>query len=114
MVIDSKIINGSAVVRISGTLSVENLGQFDKTLGEYLDTGVNAILDFSKLNFIDSSCLGIIVMYYSRYGEAGKILCISSLNSNIFQMFSLTGIGRRVPIYDSVEDALEYLSEQSE
>jgi anti-sigma B factor antagonist len=63
------------------------------------------LLDFSHVDFIDSSCLGALVsILKSLNGKGELVLC--SLNSNIHDLFKLTRMDRIFSIKDNRQDAL--------
>ncbi|WMT12679.1 STAS domain-containing protein [Serratia fonticola] len=53
----------------------------------------NILLDFSHVDFIDSSCLGALVSILKSLNDRGE-LALCSLNSNIQNMFKLTRMDR--------------------
>lgn len=68
----------------------------------------NILLDFSHVDFIDSSCLGALVsILKSLNGKGELVLC--SLNSNIHNLFKLTRMDRIFSIRDNRQDALQML-----
>lgn len=68
----------------------------------------NVLLDFSHVDFIDSSCLGALVsILKSLNGKGELVLC--SLNSNIHNLFQLTRMDRIFSIQDNRQDALQML-----
>ncbi|MGL4381512.1 MAG: STAS domain-containing protein [Vibrio sp.] len=68
----------------------------------------SVLLDFSHVDFIDSSCLGALVsILKSLNGKGELVLC--SLNSNILNLFKLTRMDRIFSIKDNRHDALKML-----
>ncbi|MBV8041223.1 STAS domain-containing protein [Pluralibacter sp.] len=68
----------------------------------------NVLLDFSHVDFIDSSCLGALVsILKSLNGKGELVLC--SLNVNIHNLFKLTRMDRIFSIKDNRQDALQML-----
>ncbi|MGL4225541.1 MAG: STAS domain-containing protein [Vibrio sp.] len=66
------------------------------------------LLDFSHVDFIDSSCLGALVsILKSLNGKGDLVLC--SLNSNILNLFKLTRMDRIFSIKDNRQEALKML-----
>lgn len=63
------------------------------------------LLDFSWVDFIDSSCLGALVAILKAQNGKG-IMSLCSLNSNIMAMFKLTRMDRVFTIYPDRESAL--------
>lgn len=68
----------------------------------------NVLLDFSHVDFIDSSCLGALVsILKSLNGKGELVLC--SLNSNIHNLFKLTRMDRIFAIKENRQDAMQML-----
>ncbi|EGS2003440.1 STAS domain-containing protein [Enterobacter sp. SES19] len=66
------------------------------------------LLDFSHVDFIDSSCLGALVsILKSLNGKGELVLC--SLNSNTHDLFKLTRMDRIFSIKANRQDALQVL-----
>lgn len=66
------------------------------------------LLDFSHVDFIDSSCLGALVsILKSLNGRGELVLC--SLNSNTHDLFKLTRMDRIFSIKTNRQDALKML-----
>ena len=99
------------ILEITGILSVENISNFESSLNDCVKQDKNIIIDLASLKFIDSSSLGIIVLYFAKMEKIGKLLILSDINEDVQQMFSLTKIGKRVPIVDSNEEAIGIIQE---
>lgn len=66
------------------------------------------VLDFSQVDFIDSSCLGVLVSLLKATGNRGELV-LSNLNSNIQSMFKLTRMDRVFTLFAQQQDALTAL-----
>jgi len=66
------------------------------------------ILDFSRVDFIDSSCLGALISLLKATSGKGT-LALCALNGNIKNMFTLTRMDRVFTIYPERRDALAAL-----
>lgn len=66
------------------------------------------VLDFSHVDFIDSSCLGVLVSLLKAVGSRGELV-LSNLNSNIQSMFKLTRMDRVFTLFAQQQDALNEL-----
>ncbi|CAI1593525.1 MAG TPA: anti-sigma factor antagonist [Serratia grimesii] len=67
------------------------------------------LLDFSHVDFIDSSCLGALVSILKTLNGRGE-LALCSLNGNIQSMFKLTRMDRIFAIGADREAALKMLT----
>lgn len=67
---------------------------FKQEILSFIEQGKHGILlDFSHVDFIDSSCLGALVSILKALNGRGE-LALCSLNSNIQNMFKLTRMDR--------------------
>lgn len=83
---------------------------FKQEVLSFIQQGKNYILlDFSQVDFIDSSCLGALVSILKMLNERGD-LALCSLNSNIQHMFKLTRMDRIFTIGGDRDAALEIMN----
>ncbi|MDQ9129285.1 STAS domain-containing protein [Serratia fonticola] len=67
---------------------------FKQEILSFIEQGKHVILlDFSHVDFIDSSCLGALVSILKALNGRGELV-LCSLNSNIQNMFKLTRMDR--------------------
>lgn len=80
---------------------------FKQEILSFIEQGKhNILLDFSHIDFIDSSCLGALVSILKTLNGRGELgLC--SLNSNIQHMFKLTRMDRIFKIGDDRASTLK-------
>lgn len=98
-----------AVMQVEGSLSSEEKIAFEKEVNAHIKGGHHLILDLSKVSFIDSSTLGLIVKYYSMFRKDGRHLLLSSINRQIYEVFHLTGITKQVKIFETSQAAADYI-----
>lgn len=69
------------------------------------------LMDFSKVNYIDSSGLATLVEYYQgSRGYSGKI-ALSSLSPRVKSVFELVRLNEIFSMHDSVDDAKQNLKQ---
>ncbi len=95
------------IIEIIGDLKVFDLADYTSFFDEYLSNGQKKIIiDFSKIKYIDSTAIGLLVNIKRNAEEKGGTLVISSVNDDIMNVFSITGIDKFIDLYNSVDDAL--------
>lgn len=83
---------------------------FKQEILSMIEQGKNyLLLDFSQVDFIDSSCLGALVSMLKTLNNRGD-LALCSLNSNIQNMFKLTRMDRIFTISSDRESALKLIN----
>ncbi len=103
--------DGSVVVAVHGELDVVTSGQFD----DYLSgTGQDmVVLDLSGVDFMDTTALAVIVGHWRRKVEAGGVFFLAGARYRYTKALWITGLADRLPMYDSVEEALAVLGSPS-
>lgn len=105
MKITTELKEGYVLIRVKGTLSIENISPFETLLNKYVDDKAHIIIDLSDMTFIDSSSLGIIVVYYTKSEKNHRNFSLLNINADIMQMFRITGLDKRIKIFDNIEQA---------
>ncbi len=99
--------NDIDIIEIIGDLKVFDLADYTSFFEEYLANGHHKIIiDFTEINYIDSTAIGLLVNIKRNAEEVGGNLVIASVNDDVMNVFSITGIDKFIDIYTSVEDAL--------
>ena len=97
------------LISVKGTLSIENISPFETLLNKYVDEKTHILIDLSEMTFIDSSSLGIIVVYYTKSEKNNKHFSLININGDIMQMFKITGLDKRIKIFDNLNSAVKNL-----
>lgn len=105
---DSFVMTKSAlVVKLEGELdqhSAVNLRSvLDKKICEGCD---NLIFDLEKLEFMDSSGIGVIIGRYKNLSALGGRTAIAAMKPHVERIIKLSAIDRIIPLYKSVSEAL--------
>ena len=65
------------------------------------------IFDFSRVEFMDSSGIGIVIGRYRELSmQGGKVYAIN-ISGEIGRIFGVSGLARIIPCYDSLEEVLK-------
>ena len=105
MKINSRVIDGVGIVYVSGNIVLEETNQ----LKAYMEplTGKpdikGLIVNCKKIDYIDSSGLGLIV---SIYKKLNKFFALTSLNSKTMEIFVLTRLHETLIIADTDDSAM--------
>lgn len=101
------------------TLIASILGELDHHSTEYLkekmeseilkSTTKNIIFDFSRVSFMDSSGLGVIIGRYKDVQKLNGKVAISNVNPQIKRVFEISGMFKLIPVYEDINDAVEAL-----
>jgi stage II sporulation protein AA (anti-sigma F factor antagonist) len=65
-------------------------------LGE--TTGPSIVVDLSKLEFIDSAGLGMLLLLHDRAAELSRPLSMQGASGQVAQIFEMSAFGELVPL----------------
>lgn len=102
------------------TLVVDINGEVDHHSAEYIRqkvdvelikaTSKNVIFDFSKVGFMDSSGIGVIIGRYKYIQKLNGKAVVINASPQIRRIFEMAGLLKIIPIYDNMDTALNKLS----
>ncbi|SFV27917.1 anti-sigma B factor antagonist [Devosia crocina] len=106
--LSTETINDVLVVQVTERrLDASKAPAFKTEVAALTEGGVHRlVLDLRKVDFIDSSGLGVIVSCLKRLGPSGN-LAIAGANSAVRRLFTLTRMDRVFSIHDTPEAAVE-------
>lgn len=98
------------------TLIVGIIGELDHHTAEYVrqkidselikSTTRNVVIDLSKLSFMDSSGIGVIMGRYKNVQQLNGKMAITVIGSQIRRILEMAGLNRIIPVYDSMDSAV--------
>lgn len=87
--------NDLVKVFVVGEVDIYTAQSFKEKLGQIVEESKNdLVIDCSKLNYIDSTGLGIFVGAFKKLKQDGRNLRISSLKDSIKKLFIITGLDK--------------------
>ncbi|MFI6559708.1 STAS domain-containing protein [Streptomyces sp. NPDC050534] len=96
-----------AVITAEGYLDVDTATELQHHLANQLHHGRrHFLLDLSKVPFMDSSGMSIILRAYQEVRDLPGSVHIISPTPAVQRILDLTGVSITVPVSDSVEEAL--------
>ena len=96
----------SVVVSVQGELDITSSQRFDDCLSEAAASSDRVILDMSAVDFMDTSALAVIVGHWRRQVAAGGMLLLAGARYRYTRALWITGLADRLPMYDTVDEAL--------
>ena len=82
-----------------------------KTINTYLENPKHLIIDFQNITFIDSSAIGLLLVFSAKFKKKQKTMAIASVNEDIEGIFNMMGFKMKFKIYETIEQAALKLSE---
>jgi anti-sigma B factor antagonist len=98
---------GFSIVSLRGEIDVYTAPLLRQTLVDAIEQGaVNVIVDMERVDFLDSTGLGVLVEGLKRVKTREGHFAIVATQDKILKIFDITGLNKAFPIHSSVDDAL--------
>jgi anti-sigma B factor antagonist len=94
------------VVAAAGDLDIVTSPRLDSSLAEARRAGGSVILDLSAVDFMDTSCLAVIVGHWKKLAARGGTLALAGARYRYTKTLWITGLADRLPMFDTVAEAV--------
>lgn len=98
------------LIGIEGSLTNENQNDLDDTIKMAMENHQYVFVDFSKLIFITSSGLGLLLAKNVTAKEHDKELALFGLSEDMSKLFKLTELYYHLNVCDTLEDCLDFMN----
>src|ERR1700761_6285635 len=88
----------SVVVSVQGELDVTSSQRFDDYLSEAAVESDQVILDMSKVDFMDTTALAVIVTHWRRAADEGGRFLLAGARYRYTKALWITGLADRLPM----------------
>ena len=98
------------------TLIVGIIGELDHHTAEYIrdkvdseiikSTTKNVVFDFSRVSFMDSSGIGVIMGRYKNVQKLNGKTAIVNMSSQVRRILEMSGLLRVMPVFDNIDSAI--------
>lgn len=100
-------IGETTILNPSGFVDDISTCSFQHTLSQrYSEGHIAIVIDLHKVNYLVSSCLGLLISTTRQLEKKGGKLCLCGAAGSVKTMLDATRIGRQIPIFDTLEEAL--------
>jgi anti-sigma B factor antagonist len=108
MIVQKRHLDGFTLLNVEGVIKLGESAQFfAQTLDRALsDDRGHVIVDFSKINSIDSTGIGELVGYLGRFRSHKRELILVNPSERIRKLLQVAGLSELFTIYDTVEAAV--------
>lgn len=109
MIVEKRHLDGYILLNVEGVIKLGESAEFfaqtlERALGE--DEG-HVLVDFSKINYIDSTGIGELVGYLGQFRDRRRKLILINPTERILRLLEVARLVDLFPIYDTVEAAME-------
>jgi len=111
MKIEFKKDGKTGIIKIIGRLDAANARELKEKFQSYLEEVIFFVMDFSELEFIDSTGLGAIISSLKHSSELNGDVYIANLQPKPRMVFNITRAYKVFEVFDDVEAALIAIKE---
>jgi anti-sigma B factor antagonist len=106
----TRLDTNCAVVEVSGDLDLYGVSLVREALGDLYRAGRNLIVvDMSRVEFMDSSGLGVIIGGVKRARAAGGELVLAGTQERETRILRVTGVVKVLPCFATVPEVFAHL-----
>lgn len=105
--INSETFDGVTVVHVNGELDVYTAPTLKDTLAETMEATPRFVLDLTKVRFIDSTGLGVLVGALQDAHASSSDFHLVLDDPYLLKIFRITGFDGVFSIYPQVDDAVQ-------
>lgn len=107
MIVEKRHVDGFTLLVVEGVIKLGESAQFfaqtlDRSLAN--DDG-HVVIDFSRINYIDSTGIGELVGYLGRFKDQRRKLILVNPSERITKLLEVARLDQLFPIYESMEEA---------
>ncbi|MFG1944498.1 STAS domain-containing protein [Nonomuraea sp. NPDC048826] len=96
------------VVSLAGEVDVDNVADVRRCLAEAVRThGPCLVVDLSRLTFIDTTGLGVLVRQLADLRERDGTMALVAQDGQVLRRLRRTNLAPLFPIYDTLSQALD-------
>ena len=108
MIVEKRHLDGFTLLNVEGVIKLGESAQFfAQTLERALsDDRGHVIIDFSRINYIDSTGIGELVGYLGRFRSSKRELILVKPNDRIKKLLQVARLADLFPTYESVDAAI--------
>lgn len=109
MIVEKRRVDDCTLLSVEGVIKLgESAEFFAETLERALEEEKgNVLLDFSRINYIDSTGIGELVGYLGRFKDRDRKMILVNPSDRIRRLLGIAQLEELFTIYDELDEALE-------
>ncbi|MBU1084422.1 MAG: STAS domain-containing protein [Candidatus Omnitrophota bacterium] len=103
--------DGVTLCCLSGEININTIGGLNKVFGKLItEKTQKVVLNFSDVNYIDSTGIASIIKFAKAIGNAGGCMVLSDVIPKIGYVFKITKVDRLFRIFTAETEAVRNLN----
>ncbi|MDX1631492.1 MAG: STAS domain-containing protein [Thermoanaerobaculia bacterium] len=109
MIVEKRRVDDCTLLSVEGVIKLgESAEFFAETLERALEEEKgNVLLDFSRINYIDSTGIGELVGYLGRFKDRDRKMILVNPSDRIRRLLGIAQLDELFTIYEELDEALE-------
>jgi anti-anti-sigma regulatory factor len=95
-------------IGFDGGLDVSRHAEIAKRFAECPTGGETVIIELSRATWVDSTAITELLLFYRKNHKLGRSVVIVA-QGNVARMLLLAGIAKRIPVFSSLDSAMQKL-----
>ncbi len=106
------VIGDTLVAELIGEIDHNQVSRGRERIDNALDnySAINLIFDFSKVSFMDSSGIGMVLGRYRKMGEKTDNIAIVNCSKAVRNILNMAGVFSIIDYFDTKEEAVLFFS----
>ncbi len=111
MIFSNRIESGICVISVEGNIALDGVNEAKTYLRPHMENQElkGILINFEKVNFIDSSGIGLIVSVFKAMQQREGKFALSNLSKKNEEIFTITRLNKILDIYGTENEALSSL-----
>jgi len=107
MEIKLKKYSSTYIIEVVGDMDLYSAFELKNVVTKMLEKDIkNYVVDLAKVDYIDSSGIGVLIHIYSNIKKLNRNLKIANVHGSVEKVIKLTKLSQYFPIVGSVKEAL--------
>ncbi len=107
MIINTAKEGNICILNIEGRLDAATSPQLEKEIKSMLEGGeINFVMELSKLEYISSVGLRVLLMTTKKAGAAGGKVTLCALQEHVQEVFEIAGFTAIFPVFSTRDEAV--------
>ena len=104
--LSARAAQACTVVQVGGELDMDTGPRLHDFLQEVTDGGTErVVLDFADVTFMDSSGLGVLMVWFKELVDQGGRLCVAAAREPVEYVLRVAAVDQVLGVYESVDAA---------
>jgi anti-sigma B factor antagonist len=109
MQVDKRMVDAVTVVSLTGDLDARTAPAAQQELSDIIPDGAPVLLDLSRVGYVSSAGLRMMLMAYRRAQQSGTTIALVGVPETLRTILSATGFLRFFEVAETIPEAISAL-----